>query len=55
MSRAHRRMGGVVGVAFGALLASPLIALCTGSVVSADTTDDLVRQLHHRVPRLDTV
>lgn len=35
-------MTSVVGVAFGALLASPLIALCTGSVASADTTDDLV-------------
>ncbi len=35
-------MTGVVGVAFGALLASPLIALCTGSVASADTTADLV-------------
>ena len=42
MSRTHRRMTSVVGVAFGALLASPLIALCTGSVASADTTDDLV-------------
>src|SRR3984957_2783537 len=38
MSRTH----GVVGVAFGALLASPLIALCTGSVASADAGDDLV-------------
>jgi hypothetical protein len=42
MSCTHRRMTSVVGVAFGALLASPLIALCTGSVASADTTDDLV-------------
>jgi hypothetical protein len=42
MSRTHRRMTSVVGVAFGAVLASPLIALCTGSVASADTTDDLV-------------
>jgi hypothetical protein len=42
MSRRHRRMTSVVGVAFGALLASPLIALCAGSVASADTTDDLV-------------
>ena len=42
MSRTHRCMTGVVAVAFGALLASPLIALCTGSVASADTTDDLV-------------
>ena len=42
MSRTHRRMTSVVGVAFGALLASPLIALCTGSVASADPTDDLV-------------
>jgi hypothetical protein len=32
----------VVGVAFGALLASPLIALCTGPVASADAGDDLV-------------
>jgi hypothetical protein len=40
MSRTHRRMTSVVGVAFGALLASPLIALCAGSVASA--TDDLV-------------
>jgi hypothetical protein len=36
MSRTHRRMTGVVGVALGALLVSPLIALCTGSVASAD-------------------
>jgi hypothetical protein len=36
MSRTHRRMTSVVGVAFGALLASPLIALCTGSVARAD-------------------
>jgi hypothetical protein len=36
MSRTHRRMTSVVGVAFGALLASPLIALCAGSVASAD-------------------
>lgn len=36
MSRTHRRLTSVVGVAFGALLASPLIALCTGSVASAD-------------------
>ena len=42
MSRTHRRMTSVVGVAFGALLASPLIALCTGSVASADAGDDLV-------------
>src|SRR3984957_15890101 len=42
MSRSHRRMTSVVGVACGALLASPLIALCTGYVASADTTDDLV-------------
>jgi hypothetical protein len=40
MSRSNRRS--VAGVAFGALLASPLIALCTGSVASADTTGDLV-------------
>jgi hypothetical protein len=40
VSRTHRRMTSVVGVAFGALLASPLIALCAGSVASA--TDDLV-------------
>jgi hypothetical protein len=36
MSRTHRRMTSVVGVAFGALLASPLIALCGGSVARAD-------------------
>jgi hypothetical protein len=42
MSRTHRRMTSVVGIAFGGLLASPLIALCTGFVASADTTDDLV-------------
>ena len=42
MRRTHRRMTSVVGVAFGALLASPLIALCAGSVASADTGDDLV-------------
>lgn len=42
MSRTHRRLTSVVGVAFGALLASPLIAFCTGSVASADPTDDLV-------------
>lgn len=42
MIRSHRRMKGVVGVAFGALLAPPLIALCTGPVASADTTGDLV-------------
>jgi hypothetical protein len=42
MSRSQRRMTSVVGVAFGALLASPLIALCTESVASADPTDDLV-------------
>jgi hypothetical protein len=42
MSRTHRRTTSVVGVAFGALLAWPLIALCTGSVASADTGDDLV-------------
>jgi hypothetical protein len=36
------RITSVVGVVFGALLASPLIALCAGSVASADTTDDLV-------------
>src|ERR1700727_1162348 len=39
MSRTHRRLTSMVGVAFGALLASPLIALCTGSVASADATD----------------
>jgi hypothetical protein len=42
MSRTHRRMTSAVGVAFGALLASPLIALWTGPVASADTTADLV-------------
>jgi hypothetical protein len=42
MSRTHRRMTSVVGVAFGALLGLPLIALCTGSAASADPTDDLV-------------
>jgi hypothetical protein len=42
MSRSNRSLTSVVGVAFGALLASPLITLCTGSVASADTTDDLV-------------
>ena len=42
MSRTHRRTTSVVGVAFGAVLAWPLIALCTGSVASADTGDDLV-------------
>ena len=42
MSRTHRRTTSVVGVAFGALLASPLIAFCTGSVASADAGDDLV-------------
>src|ERR1700730_17131026 len=42
MSRRHRRTTSVVGVAFGALLASPLIAFCTGSVASADAGDDLV-------------
>jgi hypothetical protein len=42
MSCTHRRTTSVVGVAFGALLAWPLIALCTGSVASADTGDDLV-------------
>jgi hypothetical protein len=42
MSRTHRRTTSVVGVAFGALVASPLIALCTGYVASADTGDDLV-------------
>ena len=36
MSRTHPRMTSVGGVAFGALLASPLIALCTGSVATAD-------------------
>ena len=36
MSRTHRRMTSVVGVAFGALLASPLIALGAGSVARAD-------------------
>src|ERR1700692_3459873 len=36
MSRTQRRMTSVVGVAFGALLASPLIALCTGFVARAD-------------------
>lgn len=36
MSRTHRRMTSVVGVAFGALLASPLIALCTGAAARAD-------------------
>ncbi len=35
-------MTSVVGVAFGAVAASPLIALCTGSVATADTTGDLV-------------
>ena len=38
MSRTHRRLTSVVGVAFGAVLAS----LCTGSVASADAGDDLV-------------
>jgi hypothetical protein len=42
MNRTHRRMNGVVGVAVGALLASPLIALCSGSVANADSGDDLV-------------
>jgi hypothetical protein len=42
MSRMRGRITSVVGVVFGALLASPLIALCAGSVASADTTDDLV-------------
>src|ERR1700743_2748175 len=35
MSRKHRRMTSVVGVAFGALLASPFITLCTVSVARA--------------------
>ena len=35
-------MIGIVGVAVGALLASPIIALLTDPFASADTTDDLV-------------
>jgi hypothetical protein len=42
MSGNHRRMGGAVGMAIGALLAPPLISLLASPLASADTTDDLV-------------
>jgi hypothetical protein len=35
-------LAGVVGIAVGALLASPAMALVAGPLASADTTDDLV-------------
>jgi hypothetical protein len=39
MRRSYRH---ATGVAVGALLAAPLLALCTGSVANADSGDDLV-------------
>ena len=42
MNRSHRRVAGVVGIAIGALLVSPLAASLASPVASADTTDDLV-------------
>lgn len=42
MNRSHRRMAGVVGIAVGALLVSPLAALVASPVACADTGDDLV-------------
>lgn len=42
MNRTHRRMAGVVGVALGALLMSPLAASLASPVANADTGDDLV-------------
>ena len=42
MSNNHRRMVGVVGMAAGALLAPPLIALLASPLASADTTDAVV-------------
>lgn len=42
MSNNHRRMVGVVGIAAGALLAPPLIALLASPLASADPTDALV-------------
>ena len=42
MSNNHRRMVGVVGMAAGALLAPPLIALLASPLASADPTDAVV-------------
>lgn len=42
MSSDHPRITGVIGIAVGALLAVPAIALLTEPLASADTTDDLV-------------
>jgi hypothetical protein len=39
MSRNYRRMGATVGMAVGALLAPPLLALSAGPVANADPSD----------------
>jgi len=39
MAKNPRRVGGIVGMAVGALLAAPLIALLASPVASADTPD----------------
>lgn len=41
MNNNHRRLTGIVGIAFGVLLAPPLISLLTSPLVSADPTTDL--------------
>lgn len=39
MTSNHRRRGGIVGMAFGALLAPPLISLLASPLATADTPD----------------
>ena len=42
MGANRRRVTGAIGIAVGALLASPFVALLTTPLASADTSDDLV-------------
>lgn len=61
MTSNHRRRGGIVGMAFGALLAPPLISLLASPLASADTTDvtgtsgDITTYTFGTVPDTDTL